>query len=195
MVAKANQLGQIVQKMQKLTIIFSKRSMISFSERFMERSSKRGWGMGSSDWVERGSVGCWMRGFSFFMPAFLKLVMRSRWKERRVSDEFPNTADGLSSEQHCTAWVQAFMLKQTHSWNVFDKMSKNIQLSFVLPWLPEDWLTIWSWLFSDLFSAVILTRKCETSNLSPMMLIKVPMFHLGQKQSRCCFATLIMIHT
>ena len=65
----------------KLTIIFSKRSMISFSERFMERSSKSGWGTGSSVCVERGSVGCCMRGFSFFIPVFLKLVIRSRWKK------------------------------------------------------------------------------------------------------------------
>lgn len=72
------------QKCVTLTIIFSKRSIISFSERFMERSSKRGWGTGSSVWVDRGSVGCWMRGFSFFIPVFLKLVMRSRWKKTMI---------------------------------------------------------------------------------------------------------------
>lgn len=73
--------GKCNKRNTKLTIIFSKRSMISFSERFMERSSKRGWGMGSSAWVERGSVGCCIRGFSFFPPVFLKLVIRSRWKK------------------------------------------------------------------------------------------------------------------
>lgn len=72
------------QKSITLTIIFSKRSMISFSERFMERSSNRGWGTGSSDWVDKGSVGCWMRGFSFFIPVFLKLVIRSRWKKAMI---------------------------------------------------------------------------------------------------------------
>lgn len=73
--------GKYNKRNTKLTIIFSKRSMISFSERFMERSSKRGWGIGSSAWVDRGSVGCCIRGFSFFPPVFLKLVIRSRWKK------------------------------------------------------------------------------------------------------------------
>lgn len=69
------------RKKTKLTIIFSKRSTISFSERFMDLSSKKGCGWGSSTWVEMGSVGCWIRGFSFFVPVFLKLVIRSRWKK------------------------------------------------------------------------------------------------------------------
>lgn len=74
--------GKHYKRKTKLTIIFSKRSMISFSERFIERSSKRGWGTGSSAWVEMGSVGCCIRGFSFFIPVFLKLVIRSRWKKK-----------------------------------------------------------------------------------------------------------------
>lgn len=92
-----------------LTIIFSNRSLISFSERFMDRSSNRGWGMGSSVWGERGSVGCWMRGFSFFIPVFLKLVMRSRWKKTECKN-------GLSTAQtnNLLIWYQMIHWKKQH---------------------------------------------------------------------------------
>ena len=66
-----------------LTIIFSKRALISFSERFMERSSKRGWGMGSSTWMDMGAGECGIRGLSFLIPVFRKLVIRSRWRGKR----------------------------------------------------------------------------------------------------------------
>lgn len=64
-----------------LTIIFSKRSITSFSDKFMQRSSTSAWESGTSLIEGWESIGCWMRGFSFFTPDFLKLVILSRCKD------------------------------------------------------------------------------------------------------------------
>lgn len=64
-----------------LTIIFSKRSITSFSDKFMHRSSRSAWASGISLIVGCVSTWCWINGFSFLTVDFLKLVILSRCKD------------------------------------------------------------------------------------------------------------------
>lgn len=83
-----------------LTIIFSKRSSTSFSDKLKDRSSYNGWGAGNSLIATWESVGCWIKCFSFLTVDFLKLVIRSRCKEEKKKNKQISPKKEIKNHKH-----------------------------------------------------------------------------------------------